>query len=72
MQLIRAKWASFLTYSLDVASVLPGMKITNKCFEIIMTYFLKNLINNKKYILNLKLFFNLEHCLCNCTNLIEL
>ena len=36
--IIRAKIASFLTYWLDVASVLLGIEITNKCLKIIITF----------------------------------
>ena len=53
----RAKIASFLTYWLDVASVLLGIEITNKCLKMIITIiFGKIKYITKKNILNLKHF----------------
>ena len=66
----RAKIASFLTYWLDVASVLLGIEITNKCLKMIITFIFGKIkyITKNKY-LKFKTFLNVEHCLC--INLIE-
>ena len=62
---IRAKIASFLTYWLDVASVLLGIKITNKCLKmIIMLIFGKIKYITKNKYLKFKTFLNVEYCLC--------
>ena len=62
---IRAKIASFLTYWLDVASVLLGIEITNKCLKMIITFIFGKIkyITKNKY-LKFKTFLNVEHCLC--------
>ena len=67
---IRAKIASFLTYWLDVASVLLGIEITNKCLKMIITFIFGKIkyITKNKY-LKFKTFLNVKHCLC--INLIE-
>ena len=61
----RAKIASFLTYWLDVASVLLGIEITNKCLKMIITFIFGKIkyITKNKY-LKFKTFLNVEHCLC--------
>ena len=61
----RAKIASFLTYWLDVASVLLGIEITNKCLKMIITFIFGKIkyITKNKY-LKFKIFLNVEHCLC--------
>ena len=66
----RAKIASFLTYWLDVASVLLGIEITNKCLKMIITFIFGKIkyITINKY-LKSKLFLNIEYCLC--INVIE-
>ena len=61
----RAKIASFLTYWLDVASVLLGIEITNKCLKMIITFIfgkIKYITKNKYF--KFKTFLNVEHCLC--------
>ena len=61
----KAKIASFLTYWLDVASVLLGIEITNKCLKMIITFIFGKIkyITKNKY-LKFKTFLNVEHCLC--------